>query len=50
MMLYEVKLMNPETKEIYFIETSEKPKLPSQEIIDRYYGAVIVIRTLEIIR
>lgn len=50
MMLYEVKLINPETKEVYFMETSVKPKIPSQEIIDQYEGAVLVIRTLEIIR
>ncbi len=50
MMIYEVKLMNAETKEVYFMATSVKPKIPSQEIIDRFEGAVLVIRTIEIIR
>ncbi len=50
MLLYEVKLINPETKEVYFMATSVKPKIPPQEIIDRFANAVLVIRTLEIIR
>lgn len=50
MMYYEVKLINPETKEVYFMKTSPKPKFPSQDFFDKYRGAVLVIRTLEIIR
>ncbi len=50
MMIYEVKLINPETKEVYYMETSEKPKIPSQEIFGRFKGAVLVRRTLEMIR
>ena len=44
-MYYEIKLINPETKEVYFKVTSIKPKLPSQETMDRYKGAMLVIRT-----
>ncbi len=50
MMYYEVKLINPETKEVYFMETSVKPQFPSPEFFDCHQGAVLVIRTLEIIR
>jgi len=42
---YEIKLINPETKEVYFKVTSARPKFPSQEILDRYKGAMMVIRT-----
>ena len=45
MLYYEVKLIHPETKEVFFNVTSVKPKLPSQDILDRYKGAILVIRT-----
>lgn len=45
MLYYEIKLINPETKEVYFKVTSARPKFPSQEIMDRYRGAMLVIRT-----
>ncbi len=44
-MYYEIKLINPETKEVYFKVTSARPKFPSQEILDRFKGAMLVIRT-----
>lgn len=45
MLYYEVKLINPETKEIFFAVTSPRPKFPSQSLIDEHQGAIIVIRT-----
>ncbi len=45
MLYYEVKLINPETKEIFFAETSVRPKFPSQSLIDQHQGAILVIRT-----
>lgn len=47
MLYYEVKLLNPETKEIYFNVTSPKPTLPSPEILERHKGAILVIRTTD---
>lgn len=45
MMYYEIKLINPETKEVYFKVTSPKPKFPTKEVMDRFKGAMLVIRT-----
>lgn len=45
MLYYEVRLIHPETKEVYFFSSSPRPLLPSQEIIDRHQGAVLVVRT-----
>lgn len=45
MLYYEVKLINPETKEIFFAEISVRPKFPSQNLIDEHQGAILVIRT-----
>ena len=48
MMYYEIKLINPETKEVYFKVTSPKPQFPSQEVIDRHKGAMLIVRTTNI--
>ncbi len=45
MLYYEVKLINPETKEIFFVVISPRPKFPSQNLIDQHQGAIIVITT-----
>jgi hypothetical protein len=45
MLFYEVKLMHPQTKEIYYSVTSEKAQLPDKETMERYKGAILVIRT-----
>lgn len=45
MLYYEVKLINPETKEVYFQSTGPKPKFPSQKFVDSHLGSVLVIRT-----
>lgn len=45
MLYYEVKLIHPETKEVYFNVTSTKPTLPSQKIFNQHKDAVLVIRT-----
>ncbi len=45
MLYYEVKLMNPETKEVFFRAISPRPKFPAQNLIDQHYGAILVIRT-----
>lgn len=45
MIYYEVKLIHPETKEVFFHVTAPKPQLPSKEILERHREAVIVIRT-----
>lgn len=45
MLYYEVKLINPETKEIFFAEISIRPKFPSQKLIDQHQGAILIIRT-----
>jgi hypothetical protein len=45
MLFYEVKLIHPQTKEIYYLVTSEKPQLPAKEVMDQFKGAVLVIRT-----
>jgi hypothetical protein len=45
MLFYEIKLIHPQTKEIYYLVTSEKPQLPAREIMDQYKGAILIIRT-----
>jgi hypothetical protein len=45
MLYYEVKLINPETKEVFFSATSLRPEFPSQDLMDRHQGAILVIRT-----
>jgi len=45
MIFFEVKLINPETKEIYFKKIGKKPELPDQSILDKYLGALIIIDT-----
>lgn len=45
MLYYEIKLINPETKEVYYKVTSEKPQLPTKEEMDRHKGAMLVVRT-----
>jgi hypothetical protein len=45
MIFYDVQLIHPETKEIYFQKISEKPELPQKEVIDKYRGAMIIIKT-----
>ena len=45
MLFYEVKLINPETKEVYFTVTATKPTFPSKKIMDANRNAILVIRT-----
>lgn len=45
MIFFEVKLVNPETKEIYFKKVGKRPELPDQTILDQYQGALIIIDT-----
>ncbi|MFL5783895.1 MAG: hypothetical protein ACJ76H_04735 [Bacteriovoracaceae bacterium] len=45
-MLYEVKLINPETKEVYFTSLATKPQFPPQKLRDQYKAAIIVVRTM----
>lgn len=47
MIFYEIKLIHPQTKEIYFQSLGEKPQLPSKEVIKKFQGAVIVIKTTD---
>lgn len=45
MLFYEIKLINPQTKEVYYKTFSPRPLLPSNEILNKFLGAVIVINT-----
>lgn len=45
MIFFEVKLVNPETIEIYFKKIGKKPELPDQSILDQYQGALLIIDT-----
>lgn len=45
MLYYEIKLIHPETKEIFFSVTATRPKFPPKDLIDRHRGAIIVIKT-----
>jgi hypothetical protein len=48
MLFYEVKLINPQTKEIYYQSTSKKAELPAQDIMQKYQGALLIINTTSI--
>lgn len=50
MLYYEVKLIDAETKEVYFEEISVKPKFPTPDFYTRHRNAILVIRTLNIVR
>jgi hypothetical protein len=45
MLFYDVKLVHPQTKEIYFQTISKRLELPPPEVFDRYQGAMLVINT-----
>ena len=45
MLFYEIKLINPQTKEVYYKTFSPRPLLPSNEILNKFLGAVMVIST-----
>lgn len=47
MLLYDVKLINPQTKEIYFQSLSIRPELPSEELIKKHIGAILIISTCD---
>lgn len=45
MVFFHIRLIHPETKEIYYESCGSKPELPSQEIIEKYKGSLLVIET-----
>lgn len=45
MLFYEVKLINPQTKEIYYHKVGKKPELPCEALLRNFQGAMIVINT-----
>lgn len=47
MIFFEVKLIHPETKEVYFKTIAPKADLPSKEVLDKYPGALLIINTLQ---
>lgn len=47
MLFYEVKLIHPETKEVYFEKTGPSPEMPNPETMKAHQGAILVIRTTD---
>lgn len=45
MLIYHIKLIHPVTKEIFYEARGRRPLLPSDEVFDKYPGAVLVICT-----
>ena len=45
MLFYEIKLINPDTSEVYYQVIQEKPLLPSQDVFNQFKGALLVITT-----
>jgi len=48
MLIYVIKLIHPVTKEVFYERSGRNPELPSQEMMDQYVGAVLVINTASI--
>lgn len=47
MVLYEIVLIHPETKEVLFYSQEKKPVMPPDELFRKFPGARMVINTLD---
>jgi hypothetical protein len=45
MLIYEVKILHPSTKEILFQTQGPRPELPSAEFFTTHPGAILIINT-----
>ena len=45
MLIYDVKLIHPQTKEVLFQTQGTRPQLPSSDVFKQHPGAILVINT-----
>jgi hypothetical protein len=45
MLYYQIKIINPETKEIYFETKCRKGELPKRDVMEKFPGAILIINT-----
>jgi hypothetical protein len=45
MLIYVIKLIHPATKEVYYERSGKRPEFPSQQTMDAYQGAILIIST-----
>lgn len=50
MLIYEVKLLHPETQEILFQSQGARPQLPTSQILQQYPGAILIINTRDFVK
>ena len=43
MLFYDVKLINPQTKKVYFHKVGKKPDIPPKDVMEKFQGAMLVI-------
>jgi hypothetical protein len=45
MLFFHIRLLDPDTKEVYYEVYGPKPELPPKDLLKKYQGALLVINT-----